>query len=61
MKPVARIAPGNARRVRSGLRPRRAWARGIPLLLAVALVATGCGYKTPLEIPKKPAPTRPAP
>ena len=47
--------------MRSGLRPWRAWARGIPLLLAVALVATGCGYKTPLEIPKKPAPTRPAP
>jgi len=29
-------------------------------MLVGTLAASGCGYKTPLELPKKPAPTQPA-
>jgi len=44
---------------RSGLRRAALVAALIAALITTALVG-GCGFKTPLEIPKKPAPVKPA-
>jgi len=62
--PACRVAHG-ARRgqtvtlARSGPRHTALVAALIAALITAALVG-GCGFKTPLEIPKKPVPVKPA-
>lgn len=49
----------HSRRLRSG---RRTLAAGtiVVLLAFVTVQAGGCGFKTPLQVPKKAAPAKPA-